>query len=250
LLDGDTVIFAGASTAEYEARWDEWLWTLHADFGEAVRHVDHQIASIVEGLKGDGLIIALSDNERFRPKIMPEYKANRKGRKPVVYQAVRDYVHEKYETYQRPGLEGDDVLGILGTHPKIIKGEKVIVSIDKDLKTIPGLHNNYAKGHETHTISVSEADYYHLFQTLTGDTTDGYKGCPGIGPVKAQRLLEPAWRNDEFDVVLGWQIVLNAYLAAKLGEEVALQNARVARILRDTDYDFDRKEVILWTPQQ
>lgn len=46
-----------------------------------------------------------------------------------------------------------------------------------------------------------------------------------------------------------WQTVLNAYTKNKRSAEEALRQARAARILRKTDYDFQRKQPILWQPE-
>jgi DNA polymerase-1 len=251
LIDGDTLIYEAAAATECEIQWEPWLWTLHGDFNAAVAHLDDVLGNIIEKLRGDQVIIALSDSERWRPKVMPTYKANRKGRKPVTYKPLREYVHEKYTTYQRPTLEGDDVLGILVTNPRLFpKTEKIVVSIDKDMQTLPGLHVNYghARGSEdwetfVRSISEPQADRFHLLQTLTGDRTDGYPGCPKIGPVSAEKLLP-----ENGTVASWWPTVVGSYAKQGLGEAVALENARVARICRWTDYDFQKKEVILWSP--
>lgn len=251
LIDGDTMIFEATAAHEYEQQWSHWLWTLHADFEAALNHFKDTVEIVKEKLQADRVILALSDEERWRPKVMPMYKSNRvKTRKPITYGPLRDWCHDVYETFQRPTLEGDDVLGILATHPKLVTGEKIIVSIDKDMKTIPGLHLNYAEArgqddYETFVrqIRTEDADWFHMFQTLTGDKTDGYPGCPGIGPVNAEKLLagpETSW----------WSTVVASYAKKGLGEEVALQNARVARICRHTDYDFTKKEVKLWSPEE
>ncbi|UOF81174.1 exodeoxyribonuclease [Caudoviricetes sp.] len=199
--------------------------------------------------------MALSDSTpetRFRNTVMPTYKQSRKTtRRPLVYKPLREWVHETFETFERPGLEGDDVLGILATRKD--ETERIVVSIDKDLKTIPGKLYNYGKP-ELGIIEVSEdqANYYHLLQTLTGDSTDGYPGCPGIGPVSAKKLLDPFWVTAEgetwFDAERAWFAVEKAYRGAKLGEDVALMNARVARILRAEDFDFKLHKPILWQP--
>ena len=251
LIDGDTLIFEAAAAHEYEAQWEPWLWTLHGDLDASIAHLNDTVGEIVEGLKPEKTIIALSDDARWRPSVMPDYKGNRrKTRKPVTYKALRQYCKEVWEVFQRPTLEGDDVLGILATHPKLIPGEKIVVSIDKDMKTVPGLHLNYAdargsKDYEQFVkqIQVMDADWFHMFQTLTGDKTDGYPGCPGIGPVNAEKLLvgpRDSW----------WSVVVAAYAKKGLGEAVALQNAQVARICRAEDWDFDKKEVKLWNPPQ
>ena len=70
------------------------------------------------------------------------YKFNRKNlRKPVAYQAVNEWLKENYKCYEKPYLEGDDCLGILATSD-IIKGEKLVVSKDKDLKIITFQEND------------------------------------------------------------------------------------------------------------
>jgi DNA polymerase-1 len=244
LIDGDVFLYQASAANEYECQWEPWLWTLHADLAAAIAQFDDTINKIVAHLKADRVIIALSDDANWRKSVMSTYKHNRVAkRKPTIYKAMREYVKETRETYQRPGLEGDDILGILSTHPFLITGEKIIVSIDKDMKTLPGVL--YNDGHATLvTIAEEQADRTHLIQSLTGDTTDGYPGCPGVGPVKAEKLLGIT-PNAEC-----WPLIVAAYAKAGLSEEVALMNARVARICRSSDYDFTTKEIKLWNPQQ
>lgn len=268
LLDADFWIYMAAAGAEYETQWDSWMWTLHADLDQAIATLEDSITRIIEVGGTDNIVLALTDDHNFRKDVLPTYKAHRLNtRKPVCYKAMREYVAEKYQTYQRPGLEGDDVLGILGTG-LVIKGEKIIVSVDKDMLTVPGQHLRYdvKTGEFTPlTVSVQEADRFHLYQTLTGDSTDGYSGCPGIGPVKAEKILEPfffagepRWKDAtnrnwpgkpaSFDGKGAWSAVVAAYEKAGLSEVVALQQARVARICRANDYNFSERRVKLWKP--
>lgn len=95
------------------------------------------------------------------------------------------------------------------------------------------------------SFSLEEANRYFFMQVLTGDPTDGYKGCPGIGPKRAEKILEGVNVLDEKEA---WRAVVGAYASKGLTEEEALQQARVARILRHTDYDLEKEEVILWEP--
>ena len=106
----------------------------------------------------------------------PAPPAQSGGRKPLALPAIREWMRTEFRTFHRPSLEGDDVMGILATSDKIIRGEKVIVSIDKDMKTIPGLVFNPSRDNEPRGVSVGEANYWHLFQALTGDQVDGYAG--------------------------------------------------------------------------
>lgn len=243
LIDGDTLIFSAASATEKEVQWDDVNWMLWGNLDEASAILAGSLAKIEDDLGADEMIVALSHPLRFRPSVMPDYKSNRKSsRKPVTYGPLREWVRENYRTYEKPYLEGDDVLGILATHPKVVPGEKVIVAIDKDLNTIPGLHYNYDR-EELYEVSEEEADLFFITQTLTGDTTDGYKGCKGVGPKTAAKLLDGLVTIDEM-----WPVVLAAYEKAGMTEDDALMNARVARICRCTDYDYKNNEVILWDP--
>ena len=239
---------------EVETQWDADLWTLHAHLDPAIAQLDSEVESIKEALEADRVVLTLSDyTDPWRKKIMPTYKSNRKDvRKPVVYRPLREYAHEKFETFQRPGLEGDDCLGILLTNPLVITGEKIVVSVDKDMKTLPGLHVNLTKARDQgqwtpYSVSEPEADYHHMTQAVMGDTTDGYPGCPGIGKVSAAKLLEP-YVEDGFDKAAAWQAIVAAYAKKGLSEDVALQNARVARICRHEDYNYKEKTVRLWNP--
>lgn len=248
LLDSDIVAYQFASAAQQSYNFGDTGVCQHVnEFDAVVPLVDQWIKDLMEKLHADKLVVCLSvpTDEGFRIQILPTYKGNRaKVEKPVLLQQVKDYLAEEYPSFIRPGLEADDVMGILSTHPKLHPGTKIIVSEDKDMQTIPGLLFNPRK-HKSKPVCISEeqADYYHLYQTLTGDTTDGYKGCPGIGPVKAEAILRSALPGEE------WEAVVSTFESKGLTEEDALVQARVARICRYEDYDFKNKEVKLWTPQ-
>ncbi len=73
-----------------------------------------------------------------------------------------------------------------------------------------------------------------------GDQTDGYAGCPGIGIKRATTLFEEKGYS--------WKTVVEAFADKDLSEDVALENARLAKILTASDYDFHKQQPILWTP--
>ena len=234
LIDGDIFLYQVATSVEEEIDWGNDVWTLHSDLKQARQLMDYELNKLIERLAVPEMLIAFSDsNSNWRKSVLPSYKQNRKGnRKPVVYVPLREYVEEAYNTVCYPTLEADDVLGLLAC------ANTIIVSDDKDLRTIPGqLYIPYKD--ELVNITEEQADRQHLLQTLTGDPVDGYKGCPGVGPVKAERVLE----NNT------WEEVVNAYIKSGLNEEVALIQARVARILRCGEYDKKTKEVKLWCPK-
>lgn len=273
LIDGDILVYQAALEAEHEHRWDDGCWTYHAYEEDAFAGFSRTLEGLVSITRSDDFLIALSEPVaalNWRVGVLPTYKGNRKYvRRPLLRKCLNQWVMDHYrdKVYMRPTLEGDDVLGILSTHPTLVRGDKVVVSIDKDFKTIPGKHYNQGKD-LFFDINEEEADWWHMFQTLTGDSTDGYSGCPGVGAVAAQALLDaPAlqvpydhtmksgprkgqtevrYREDPTDNV--WAAVVSMYRSKGLSEEVALTQARVARICRHTDYDFQNRKPILWTP--
>ena len=240
LIDGDVVLYEVTASCEQAWDWGNDMWTLHSDFREARQKFDCWIADLVKLLEVDEVVVALSDRANWRKDVLPTYKANRKGkRKPLTFPTLRDYATRTYKCAELPTLEADDVLGILATDPAR-KTEDVVVTIDKDLRTVPGKHFNPNHPEEGIVeVSLEQADFNHLMQSLAGDPVDGYAGCPGIGNVRAGRML-----TEQPD----WATVVKAYAAKGLTEEDALTQARVARILRSDEYDAVTETVKLWSP--
>jgi len=252
LIDADVLAYEAANGEQRVYDWGDGITSAAmGTLDQAVADVLNAVAQLKEKLHVDNVVLCLSwPGERWRNKVLPSYHFNRAGNKPVLVDPLRDVLVEKHGAVRRPTLEGDDILGIYATHPTLIKGEKIIVSIDKDLKQIPGTLYN-PRHDEFTTIDLMAADYWHFRQTLTGDATDGYKGCPNIGPIKADRILADLDRFGEMpSEQAAWKAIVEAYEAKELTEADALVQARVARICRHTDYDYKRKEVILWQPQR
>ena len=194
------------------------------------------------------IVWCLSDpKENFRKDVLPSYKQNRSAvpgaGRPLLFNFIRDWIGDNTESRWEPRLEADDLLGIMATGPE----RAIMVSIDKDLLTIPGILCN-PKTLKPTTTDAKTAQRNHFYQTLVGDSVDNYKGCPGIGAVKAAKLL---------DKECTWEAVVRAFIAhysTKLGISKftafanALQQARVAYILQHDDYT--NKEIRLWVPQK
>lgn len=239
LIDGDILVHRVAAAVEIPWEWDDDVWTLHADARLAKHLLDVEIASIREKLGGKSVAvtICLSSPNNWRNTILPSYKSNRKTRKPMVYKDLRAYVASTYDVAVLPTLEADDVMGIMATEPK--KKNRIIVTIDKDLGTVPGVHFNPDKDAQVRVITEDEANYAHMMQTLCGDATDGYAGCPGVGPKKAETILSMG---------RSWHLIAQAFEKAGLTEADALVQARVARILRHGEFNAKTAEVKLWAP--
>jgi len=233
LVDGDIVAYKAAVVAETPIDWGNGVWTLHAHEKDVIGSMEEFMSKIIQESACDEVITCLSGDNLYRKDVAPYYKANRKGtRKPMLLNFAKDYLSKEYNGMVEDKLEADDLLGILGSRDI----NTVIWSADKDLLTIPAYHLLEGKVTE---VDKEEADYWFLYQTLVGDSTDNYKGCPTVGAKKADKLLQ--------DNGTTWQTVVDAFAEQGLGEEVAIENARLARILRDGEYNFETKEVKLWT---
>lgn len=247
LVDADIFAYVASSATQksYHFGGAEEAPSVAADLEQALEIASRDIEDVANKLKATKVIVCLTDDANFRHGVYPEYKGNRlEVQKPVNLKAVKDFYAANFETYQRPGLEADDCMGILSTHATLVSGEKIIVSTDKDMKTIPGLLYNPKKDKAPRRISELDADRYFMEQTLTGDATDGYPGCRGIGP-KSPFVTELAEAKTLKDL---WSIVIRGYASKKKTPEEALVQARCARILRASDWDFAGRRPRLWSP--
>ena len=272
LIDADIAAYQVASTQEEVYNFGG-RHVLHADLNNGIAELDNLIEWIIETTDSDqaALFVTGDTADNFRVGVLPTYKGNRSGnRKPMILPGLKDHLKELPRCFFEKTIEADDLIGIHATKPH--KGERVIYSQDKDLKTIPGLHWEHEDG-EVIEISNHDADTFFFEQILTGDAVDNYAGCPGVGKVAAQEMLENPfiwvkhtrilksgknageerieWKKEPVEVhnyIDMWRCIVSAYDKAGLSEKDALQQARCARILRHGDYDFDTQEVNLWTP--
>lgn len=128
--------------------------------------------------------IWISGKSNFRYTVFPEYKANRIHAKRPKWEAeVKQHLVDHWNANVADGCEADDMLGARQTN------DTIICTIDKDLDQIPGLHYNFVKK-EKYEISEEGAYRFFCYQLMVGDPSDGIKGIPGIGKVKANKLLE------------------------------------------------------------
>ena len=190
-------------------------------------------------------VFSCDREDNFRREVYAPYKTNRTAEPPAMLELAQQLLRDAGPTINRPHIEADDIMGIAQTGGKVLN--PVIVSVDKDMRSIPGLHFNPDKDDFPVYITELQADHSFFMQWLTGDATDGYPGIKGIGPAKAIKILDRADNN--MAPVVGWSdVVLAAYRDAGKTLEEALQQARCARILRNEDWNAEDKCPILWGP--
>ncbi len=230
MIDGDIVLFRAASGSS--SKFDFGDVTLESDNQEDLRsRVREDIQGILELTGCKDYIFCLSGSRNYRKEHFPTYKTNRVSEKPSGHDALKRWAMDNIKCKYRHNLEGDDVMGILCTkYPK----EYAIYSIDKDMKTIPTMLWDFHKGH-FFKQSIHAANHFLYTQVLTGDPTDGYKGIPGIGKVKAEKILDGCNTEEEMAAAtLGAYIEYYGY--TWIAVDQMQQQLGQARILHHKDY--------------
>lgn len=278
VMDGDWLVFQSMSAAEFDESWEEEIWHRCCDHKKAREILDDTIQSYAtrkKAWRGAPIVLAFTDSINWRKELVdPEYKSNRKAtKKPVGYFEFLEALWERddYICIREPRLEGDDVMGIIGSNSKAFGfGKAVLVSCDKDFKTIPDCDFLWCTTGNILVNTQESADFWHMFQTIKGDITDGYKGIPGWGDTAEGFLEDPFVTFPETSVLRSgknkgqevtkwvkrapdaseslWDCIVSIGAKAGLTEDDVITQARMARILRFNDYDFTTGEITLWMP--
>lgn len=170
---------------------------------EVTKNVDNFIQELITLSCCDHHVIALSSQHYFRHNVYKyaKYKGDRKE-KPDWYQYWVEPITTRLLTEWHGeivlNLEADDIVSALSG----MWNDTVICSPDKDLMQCPGIHFNYVAAQEkedtdhaavaglfTKVVTTDEAQYKFWMQMLMGDSGDNVAGVPGLGEVKAKKLL-------------------------------------------------------------
>lgn len=240
LVDADIVLWKMSYVNEVEYDWGNGIKSKTLNTDMAIDQMYHFLNRMQRKTGAEGYINCFTSSPNFRYEVLPTYKHNRSGTsKPDLFPTLKADLIEHTQVLQMPHLEADDVMGIYGSKEP---DKYIIASIDKDLKQIPAWHYNW-DSKELFEVTEEEGDHFFYTQILKGDSVDGYGGCPYIGEKRAAKILAECETHEDY-----WDAIVEAYEAKELTEQDAIQQARVARILRHTDYDWETKEPILWTP--
>lgn len=247
LVDADVLAYQAGHQSSTKTDWGGGKWSYTGDVGEGLGRAEAYLSDLVEAYPDRDVVMMFSGDlkDNFRMGVYPQYKAKRAGNpftKPPHFAALREEMikHPDWKTVCCPNIEADDLLGITA------KSDDIIVSIDKDLMTIPCLHVNLRDVGCTPTrVTQEEADTFLWTQTIMGDTVDDIPGIKGVGKIKAERIMSA---YDERDYPTHWSYVREVYINHGHTEADALMNHRLVRILRPGEYDMDTEEVTLWTP--
>ncbi len=236
LIDSDFLAYKAAQACEIGIDFGEDVIIAQSQFSEVLKVFHNELNKVTKAMMEDDFILYFSSTKNFRKEIYPDYKGHRMKRKPLGYKRLVNYCRENHNFKLIEGLEADDTIGIEAT--RFADPNNIIVSPDKDMRQIPS--TLWDMKNDVVEITKDDGDRWHLIQSLSGDPTDGYSGCPGIGVKRASELLD---KNEN-----KWEAVCKAYRDRGLSDDDALLNARLAKILQKEDFDHDRNQPILWTP--
>jgi len=153
------------------------------------------------------------------------YKGNRAPAKPEHLDYAKAYMIGKWKATVQTHVESEDVVLMRAT--ELGKDNFMIVTIDKDLRQMPGQFYDYRKD-ETYRVSEEEARLNFWGQVLTGDPVDNIPGLPGVGPKKAAGVLRKS-KNDELSLATA---VATEYQKAGFNYAYFVEQCRLLRLLR------------------
>jgi 5'-3' exonuclease len=172
------------------------------------------VQSLSKSYKARWTIIAADQgSSSYRKEIYPLYKQNRKDKYEQQTEAERaefelffedftstlELLGEHYPVLRYPGVEADDIAAyVVSKKAKLGIPEIWLMSSDKDWDLLiqPGVSRfSYVTRKETTYENWSDhygfepTDYIHV-KCLMGDSGDNVPGVPGVGPKRAQQLVE------------------------------------------------------------
>jgi hypothetical protein len=184
-IDYDSMVYSSAFLGQ-EGYGEE---AVAGDVSHALYACKMGVRKLLEGVfdaseTGYEMYLGGSGNFRNEVATIKPYKSGRPP-KPIYYNEVREYLHNRWNAQFVDGMEAEDKASI-----EFLKDPEnsVLVHIDKDLDQVPGWHYNW-KRDEVYHVSPEKANWNFWMQVLTGDYTDSIVGIPGVGPKKAAEIL-------------------------------------------------------------
>ena len=243
LIDGDWLAFSTAIAFQRKHPFIEGEFEYDAK--TALRVYEQRIRKLMATFETGRLEFHFScnRNDNWRKTLVADYKDNRKGKlSPIGLSSLISYTMAAYPYVKEGNLEADDTIGMAATGK--YKGNNIIVSVDKDFLTIPTKIWNPVKK-VLKTQSKKAAFKFFIYQTIIGDSSDGYKGIKGIGPKGAAKFLAAQDKN-LYNI---WEPLVELAATKKCDAEYLLSQARMAHILQEGDYTWKTKEVRSWNPE-
>lgn len=237
LIDADSLLYKVGFALEDAIDWDcNDNHSHYSNIQQQFSSIKSTIDAILMATGCDDYELWLTGKGNFRCDNPLTYKANREGmRKPADFGELFEKVVKNLGANVAEGLEADDIVVYKKTH---YPEDYVLCAIDKDvLYQTEGSHYNYGKDLVI-TVTSDEAKWFAYYQTLAGDTVDGYSGVPGIGDKRARSILA-----DITDERMLWCKTLLTYRSKGLRRSDAINTMRLANM-----HQYNGNTVELWNP--
>jgi DNA polymerase-1 len=234
ILDGDILAYRAAFFVETEGI--EYL----------EERLNFDIASWTPpGVEKIYIALSCSRSDNYRRDYWPQYKAHRDINKhtPEALPEAEQYVRTLGTPLSVPRLEADDLMGMMAS-----SGKAIAVTIDKDLRSVPGWHWNPDKEEAPVLVDEALADRNFYTQWLTGDSTDNVPGIWKLGPKKAAALLDSTPPQNWPALVLATYEQKKDKDGNNYNLDYAISQAICVRILRDGEYNKENKTIRVYQP--
>ena len=259
LFDYDSIIFMGVYKVVDIPTIREWFranrtreWMEQEIVNLGLNRLSQMGWDFFDNIEEKGIVIGdieyyiTTAKRSHRKESFATYKANRNPK-----MTMRKWTSKMRTELQKTGFaicsdthEADDLIATRARELGV--GNYLILSMDKDMQQIEGIHFNYyrkpSKEVDEHGFKImnpyrglsiiTPLESLEIFwkSMLTGDTADNIKGCKGIGPKTADKLLDGLKTEEDFiNVVVDtyqrkhgedWESAYaEAYTCLKLGME-------------------------------
>ena len=187
---------------------------------ESWKNFQNFIVTLQDQFFTEEYVMAVAGKNNFRLDVWPDYKVNRRrqrekhpdNRQRFVKAITQLSIKEGY-AIPADGREADDMVRIWAEQCRAMGEDYVVVTIDKDLKCIPGKFYD-PKLKKTFEVTEEEALQFYYRQLIEGDTTDGIPGVPGVGTVGSDNAVKGVYDEETLQ-----EIVANLYYTAYYDEE-------------------------------
>lgn len=202
LIDGNALMhrsYHGMSRGHFQPTYNDMSVSMVYGFASTV-------INAVQHFNPRNIVVTFDTKEKtFRHEMDENYKAHRQ-KAPDDFYPQLPYIHEFVEatgipSLMIPGFESDDLIGSISTQTQEQFNNVYILSGDLDFlqlvnDTIELVKFNGKIENSVHYGPTQTKARYDItpkqmidFKAITGDSSDNYKGIPGVGPKTAAMLL-------------------------------------------------------------
>jgi DNA polymerase-1 len=188
------------------------------------------------------------DGKTWRHRLYPKYKANRKLNPE--WKRMKMQIDELlpmldmlgFEVVRIPGVEADDVIGILSSE---LNAHQIIVyTLDRDMLQLirdgvcvwPKFDQRFIRTKDVEKKFGVPLGALTQIRAMVGDPSDNLKGLPGVGPVTAVKLWKAGFRLSDMSNGKLWSKYRSHILQLR-------KEFQLVQIIRSTDDE-------VWTEEQ